>query len=207
MRGLGDWVTRTSRGLLCASACLTLGAASHVAAGGRLPGPMPLAALFAALTVTGALLFGGRRRRLDITMLVLGGTQLALHLFLHHAAMPDAGGHAMSPMDPAHQPAGHMAGADTAGAGHEAGSTMSEAMASAHALATLGTALCVIHGERVLTRLAALVVPDVCRHRLVVLPAVAPPRIVPQAMTRDARSGVLLTRCRPRRGPPPACPA
>ncbi|MFE1771068.1 hypothetical protein [Streptomyces sp. NPDC059008] len=215
MRRPGRGAGRTGRGLLCASACLLLGAASHVAAGGRLPGAGALGVLFAVLTVQGAVLFGGRRRRFDVTTLTLGGTQFALHLAFHHLSMRD-GGHAMSVGHAAHRMSGSMdesmAGpymggmtpADLAGAG--GGHSLSPAMTLAHAVATLGTALCVVYGERVLRGLAALVVPDVCFRAPAALPFT--PRLRP-ALPSSAhpRFGVLLARSRPRRGPPSAAPA
>ncbi|WP_326654233.1 MULTISPECIES: hypothetical protein [unclassified Streptomyces] len=178
---------------------------SHVVAGGRLPGPGPLLALFAALTVTGAVVCGGRWRRFEVTTMMLGGMQLALHLFLHHLSMPHGGGHPMPASHSGHSAAGHMPDAHMT-AGHEAAPAMTAGTVSSHALATLGTALCVIYGERVLTRLAALVVPRICRHPAVTSPVVPRPHATPPAVVHAA-FGVLLARCRPRRGPPMACPA
>ncbi|MGW1373177.1 hypothetical protein ACWD6P_02720 [Streptomyces sp. NPDC002446] len=211
MRRPGRWAGRTGRGLLCASACLLLGAGSHVSAGGRLPGAGALGFLFAVLTVQGAVLFGGRRRRFDVTTLTLGGTQFALHLAFHHLSMLD-GGHAMPVGHSAHHMAGSMTGSMTgphmdgmgpadmaAGGGH----ALSPAMSLAHAVATLGTALCVIYGERVLRGLAALVVPDVCFQAPRALPFTPRLRPVLPSSARP-RFGVLLARSRPRRGPPPA---
>ncbi|MFD0260603.1 hypothetical protein ACFVH7_20340 [Kitasatospora indigofera] len=78
---------------------------------------------------------------------------------------------------------------------------MGWAMTAAHALATFGTAVFLLHGDRVLRRLAALVV------RRLILPLLrcpAPRR--PSVPVRDAPSvrphAVLLARCEPRRGPP-----
>ncbi|MFD3657863.1 hypothetical protein [Streptomyces sp. NPDC058620] len=178
---------------------------SHVSAGGRLPGAGPLALLFAGLTVMGVVLFGGRRRRFDVTALTLGGTQFALHLALHHLSMP--GGHAMTFGHAAHHAAGQHAGmpqADTAGAG--VGHFMSPAMTLAHAVATFGAAVCVIYGERVLRGLAALLAPALCFRDPLVLPVTPRHRPVPQSSAQP-RFGVLLARSRARRGPPSAAPA
>ncbi|XQE78628.1 hypothetical protein ACN24L_06940 [Streptomyces microflavus] len=122
---------------------------SHVVAGGRLPGAGVLALLFLALSVEGALLFGGRRRRFDVVTLVLGSTQFALHGAFHFLSAAPGGA----------QRSGMPAGHEHPVAGHSGGHVMDAGMTLAHGAATLGTALCVIHGERVLRRLAALVVP------------------------------------------------
>ncbi len=53
MRAPGSWPTRAAGGLLCGAACLILGAVSHAAVGGRLPGAGVLGLLFAALAVQG----------------------------------------------------------------------------------------------------------------------------------------------------------
>lgn len=202
---------RAGRGLLGASACLLLGALSHVSAGGRLPGAGALGLLFAALAVQGTLLFGGGRRRFDVTALVLGGTQFSLHLALHHLSMPDGGSRSMPAGHAAHHMPGHMTGRHMGMAEADMASTgavlpMTPAMTVAHAVATLGTALCVIYGERVLRRLAALVVPDICFRSPLPLPVT--PRLRPMpAPVGHPRFGVLLARSLPRRGPPPAAPA
>ncbi|WP_199882053.1 hypothetical protein [Streptomyces sp. CB03911] len=80
---------------------------------------------------------------------------------------------------------------------------MGWAMTAAHALATFGTAVFLLHGDRVLRRLATLVV------RRLILPLLrcpAPER--PRVPACDAPSvrlhAVLLARCVPRRGPPTA---
>ncbi|MFD7232530.1 hypothetical protein [Streptomyces sp. NPDC059881] len=204
MRGPGRWAGRTGRGLLCASACLLLGAVSHVSAGGRLPGAGPLALVFAALTVLGAVLFGSRRRRFDVTVLALGGTQFSLHLGFHQLSTSEAG-HASHHMAGRQMDAASaMAAADMAGAG--VGHALSPAMTSAHAVAVFGTALCVIYGERVLRGLAALVVPAFCFRDRLVLPVV-PRRRPPTLSSVHPRFGVLLARSRTRRGPPSVAPA
>ncbi|MFJ9823051.1 hypothetical protein ACIRSU_01595 [Streptomyces sp. NPDC101160] len=219
MRGRDSWQRRTSKGLLCASASLFLGAVGHVAAGGSLPGARGLGIVFTGLTVLGAVLFGGRRRHFDVTVLTLGVTQFALHLVFHRMTMMPADGsghgamagrhhHGAGMTMPAHMtmPADMAMPTDTGAA--DSGPDMTAAMTSGHALATLGTALCLIYGERILRRLAALLLP-----RLPLLaPTVscpAPPAGRPPApfTAGHVRLGVLLTRCRPRRGPPPVIPA
>ncbi|MFE2293193.1 hypothetical protein [Streptomyces sp. NPDC059452] len=162
-----------------------------------------LALLFLALTVQGTLLFGGRRRlRFDVVTLVLGGTQFGLHGAFHFLAAP-------GPMTTA--PAGHghhhMAG-PSGGHGTEAGAghVMDAGMTLAHAAATLGTALCVMYGERVLRRLAALVAPPLVLRTVPSLPCLPRLRPVPPVVVR-IRFGALLARSCQRRGPPPAATA
>ncbi|MFD3415101.1 hypothetical protein [Streptomyces cyaneofuscatus] len=196
MRARGGWPTRAARGLLCGSACLLLGAVSHVAAGGRLPGAGVLALLFLALGLQGALLFGGRRRRFDVVTLVLGSTQFALHGAFHFLP-PGGAQHSATAAGREH----HAAGAS---AGHDGGHAMDPAMVLAHAAATLGTALCVIYGERVLRRLAALLVPRIAlRTAPSSLPCLLRSRPVPPVVAR-IRFGALLARSCHRRGPPAA---
>jgi len=203
MRARGGWPTRAARGLLCGSACLLLGAVSHVAAGGRLPGAGVLALLFLALSMQGALLFGGRRRRFDVVTLVLGGTQFALHGAFHFLAAPGGAQHSGMAAGHEHPMAGPSGGHGTdLGAGH----VMDAGMTLAHGAATLGTALCVIHGERVLRRLAALVVPRVALRPPPSLPCLPRLRPVPPVVAR-IRFGALLARSRHRRGPPSAAVA
>lgn len=200
MRAPGGWPTRAARGLLCGSACLFLGAVSHVAAGGRLPCAGVLALLLLVLTVQGALLFGGRRRRFDVVALVLGGTQFALHNAFHFLSTPGGAQHAATATGhehPMHGPSGGPA--PHTGSGH----VMDAGMALTHAAATLGTALCVIYGERVLRRLAALVAPRLLLRPAPSLPCLPRPRPAPPVVAR-IRFGALLARSRHRRGPPSA---
>ncbi|MFE2978776.1 hypothetical protein [Streptomyces sp. NPDC059258] len=163
-----------------------------------------LALLFLALTVQGALLFGGRlsggRRRFDAVVLVLGGTQFALHHAFH--LLPASGGNphpATASGHGHHMPAGH---AMDAGAGH----AMDAGMTLAHAAATFGSALCVLYGERVLRRLGALLTPLVALRPAPALPCPPRGRVVPPVVVR-IRIGALLARSRSRRGPPAAAPA
>ncbi|MCR8944882.1 hypothetical protein NW249_22460 [Streptomyces sp. OUCMDZ-4982] len=178
---------------------------SHVAAGGRLPGAGVLGLLFAALAVQGALLFGGRRRRFDVVALVLGGTQFALHNAFHFLSAPGRAHHpaTVSGHGHGHGHGHHMAGPSGAGDGH----VMDAGMTLAHAAATLGTALCVIHGERVLRRLAALLLPRLAlRPAPSSLPCLPRSRPAPPGVVR-IRFGALLARSRHRRGPPSAAVA
>ncbi|WP_245727743.1 hypothetical protein [Streptomyces vietnamensis] len=199
-----SWPRRTSRGLLCASAGMCLGAISHVAAGGSLPGVRGLLFLFTALTVLGTVLLGGRRRRFDVTTLVLGASQFGLHLAFHQLSMIPSGAAAGQHAVPGHHgdAHAHMHPAEMAHAGAGSGHSMTAAMTSAHALATLGTALCVIYGERVLRHLAALVLPRLDFSALGQVP-VPPERRMPVPPTDGhVHVGVLLARSHPRRGPP-----
>ncbi|SEE06545.1 hypothetical protein SAMN05428939_7216 [Streptomyces sp. TLI_105] len=182
--------------------------------------------VFVGLTLVGTALFGGRRRRrFDVSVLVLGATQFAQHLVFHRLTMPpaDGSGHGVT-ADGHHHGAGmamsthgavpmhmpmptHMtmpADMGAAGSGH--GTTAS--MTSGHALATLGTALCVIYGERVLRRLAALLLPGLPLLAPAAFCPVTPEGRPPAPFTAGhVRLRVLLARCRPRRGPPPVIPA
>ncbi|MCD9899945.1 hypothetical protein LUR56_07145 [Streptomyces sp. MT29] len=154
-----------------------------------------LALLFLALSLQGALLFGGRpAAALDVVTLVLGSTQFALHGAFHflpapggtqHSAMAAGGGH-------------HAAGPSGT---HDGGHAMDPGMALAHAAATLGTALCVIYGERVLRGLAALFVPRRRLRTAAPLPCLPRSRPVPPVVAR-IRFGALLARSCHRRGPP-----
>ncbi|MBT2380216.1 hypothetical protein J7E90_23500 [Streptomyces sp. ISL-111] len=172
---------------------------SHVAAGGRLPGAGVLALLFLSLSVQGALLFGGRRRRFDVVTLVLGGTQFALHGAFHLLPAPGGGRHSAMAVGGEHQAAGPSGG-------HDGGHVMDPGMVLAHAAATLGTALCVIHGERVLRRLAGLFVPRVTPRPAPPLPCLPRSSPVPPVVAR-IRFGALLARSCHRRGPPTAAAA
>ncbi|MCJ1676225.1 hypothetical protein MTF65_02385 [Streptomyces sp. APSN-46.1] len=77
----------------------------------------------------------------------------------------------------AHAPGTHagMDATDMAPAGP--GHAMTATMTLAHALATLGTALCVVYGERILRRLAALVLPRSPLAALTPLPLPPGPRL------------------------------
>ncbi|MFI7328283.1 hypothetical protein ACIBQ3_27090 [Streptomyces rubiginosohelvolus] len=160
-----------------------------------------LALLLLALTVQGALLLGGRKRRFDVVVLALGATQFALHNAFHFLPAPGGGTHAGMPAGHGHQH--HMAGASgDPGAAH----AVDAGMILAHAAATLGAALCVLYGERVLRRLGALLAPPVVLRSAPSLPCPPRSRPVPPAVVR-IRFGALLARSRSRRGPPVAASA
>ncbi|MFJ9523411.1 hypothetical protein ACIRPK_34880 [Kitasatospora sp. NPDC101801] len=201
--GLGE---RAGWGLLGALACLFPAAAAHAAAGGSLPGLDVLLLLFAGFAVPGALLSGSRLpRRFEAAVAVLTVLQLALHECFHRLApMPHSGaGHdtgmagmsampGMARMDMPAMPGGHgMSGMDGS-------------MAAWHTVATVTSAVALIHGSRLLRRLAALRL----RPRLPLLAALfaaptlpAPPRPVFPEPGRHP-IGVLLARSVSRRGPP-----
>ncbi|WP_411083636.1 hypothetical protein [Streptomyces sp. cmx-18-6] len=161
-----------------------------------------LALLLLALSAQGALLLGGRRRRFDVVTLVMGGTQFGLHTAFHYLPAPGSAGRPAA----AAGHGGHLAGHGGHGVGGDAGHLMDARMTLAHAAATLGTALCVIHGERVLRRLAALVAPRLALRRAPSLPCLPRLRPVPPVVGR-IRFGALLARSRHRRGPPAAASA
>ncbi|MEU2491259.1 hypothetical protein [Streptomyces sp. NPDC007883] len=184
---------------------------SHVAAGGQLPGAASMGGLFAVLSIACGLLLGGRPRRFETTTIALGSVQSSLHFAFHSLSAGHADEPGMSSGQSAdHSMAGHASsvhpGMDPAGTAH-AGHSMTPGMTLAHALATLGTALCVIYGERILRRLAALLLRSL---RPGVLPALSAvperPRLAPTAPLAP-RLGVLLALACPRRGPPPAMSA
>ncbi|MFD4747731.1 hypothetical protein ACFWOS_20030 [Streptomyces rubiginosohelvolus] len=160
-----------------------------------------LALLFLALTVQGALLLGGRKRRFDVVVLALGATQFALHNTFHFLPAPGGGTHAGMGAGHGHQH--HMAGASVdPGAAH----AIDAGMILAHAAATLGAAICVLYGERVLRRLGALLAPRLVLRSAPSLPCPPRSRPVPPVVVR-IRFGALLARSRSRRGPPVAASA
>ncbi|MGW4040174.1 hypothetical protein ACWEIM_28525 [Streptomyces sp. NPDC004778] len=160
-----------------------------------------LALLFLVLTLQGALLLGSRKRRFDVVVLVLGATQFALHNVFHFLPAPGGGTHAGR--GGGHGSQHHMAEASgDPGAAH----AMDAGMILAHAAATLGSALCVLYGERVLRRLGALLAPRVVLRSASPLPCPPRSRPVPPVVVR-IRFGALLARSRSRRGPPVAASA
>ncbi|MFI8520110.1 hypothetical protein ACIGEZ_20115 [Streptomyces sp. NPDC085481] len=210
MRGPGSWLRRTRAGLLGASACLLLGAAGHVAAGGRLPGTTGLVGLFAVLAVVCGALSALRRHRFAATVLVLGLAQSVLHLVLHIMA----GGHGDATATPGGMHMGRMEHMEHMGhAGHHgvpagpgaSGHSMDPGMTLAHTLAALGAAVCLIHGERVLGRLSRLLLPPLPRAFVPATVPVPPERPAAEPdRTLPMPRGVLLARTRTRRGPPSA---
>ncbi|MEV6318848.1 hypothetical protein [Streptomyces sp. NPDC051776] len=189
----------------------------HTAAGGRLPGTGVLLAVFGGLVVLGTVLFGARQRRFDVTVLVLGGVQFVLHVVFHLLSgnSPHATTAGLS-NEPQALPHSHhgmpMQGVDppTASGGEalaSAGHAMNTTMTAGHALAAFGTALCLVFGERLLCRLWALLRSDLhCLARVVLQ---LPPDHRPWVPATRSRPFVesVLTRCRPRRGPPLVLPA
>ncbi|MEU8519451.1 hypothetical protein [Streptomyces sp. NPDC048577] len=204
MRGPGNWLRRTWAGLLGSSACLLLGAAGHVAAGGRLPGATALAGLFAVPAVVCGALSAMRRHRFAATVVTLGLAQSVLHLVFH--AM--TGGHGDATTSPGGERVEHMGHPGHHGmpAGPGAsGHSVDTGMTLAHTLAALGAAVFLIHGERVLGRLSRLLLPPLPRAFAPVTVPVLPER--PGAEPDDtlpAPRGALLARARSRRGPPRA---
>lgn len=202
---------RTRKGLLWASASMLLGSTSHVAAGGQLPDVRGLVAVFAALATLGVAVIGGRRHRFDVATLMLGVTQFALHLVLHRLSMSGGAGRGMTPRQAGHHAGtvGMSDGSMDMGAARDVvtGQSMTLGMTAAHALATVGSALCVVHGERILRRLAALIRPALRWASLPPHPGSAdrPPPSFPTT-TLPSRFGVLLARTRPLRGPPQVTP-
>ncbi|MGW6590523.1 hypothetical protein [Streptomyces sp. MCL20-2] len=162
-----------------------------------------VALLFLALTVQGALLLGGRKRRFDVVVLVLGATQFALHHAFHFLPAPGRGMHPGMHAGHGHGTPHHMTGAS---GGPGAAHAMDAGMTLAHAAATLGSALCVLYGERVLRRLGALLAPRVVLRSAPSLPCPPRSRPVPPVVVR-IRFGALLARARSRRGPPVAASA
>lgn len=205
---------RVARAALVATLVLALTTLAHRVAGGVLPDPLVLAAL-GALTLAGTT--AAARVRFTPTRLVvlLGGTQLALHEALTvlapagscHASGAGSGhlGHTVAAAGsvvcavPTLPDAGagvvhpaHLAASGTAGAW----------MLAAHAVVTVVLALVLSYGERALERFLAWVSPRVA--------VLAPVLVVP-----SGRRGVVLrpaprvaspwrSRTAPTRGPPSA---
>nr|WTB29556.1 hypothetical protein OG781_08670 [Streptomyces sp. NBC_00830] len=186
---------RAFGGLLCAVSCLLLGGVSHVLAGGRLPGADWLTAAFVVLAAIGAAL-SGPRRRFDATVLTMGFAQFVLHIVFHCASMPAA---TKPPMPPGSMSA-HM------DMSHDGGHAMHASMTVTHGVAALGVSVCLVHGERLLQRLAALIVPTLLFWVAPVLVCVPRP-CLRGPLTVPIPHGLLLARCRPRRGPPGLIPA
>ncbi|MEU6732252.1 hypothetical protein ABZ929_03455 [Streptomyces physcomitrii] len=149
-----------------------------------------------------------------------GGQGMSGHAMDGHAMSGHSmGGHSMSghAMDGSatggHSLSGHGMGGSGAGPadGPVSGSgAEAHAMAAmtgmtlAHALATLASVACVLYGERLLRRLAALVLARLLRLVVPPLPALPPRAHRRFPAPRGIRFGVLLARSCPRRGPPPA---
>ncbi|MFJ7949004.1 hypothetical protein ACIQ6K_36095 [Streptomyces sp. NPDC096354] len=170
---------------------LLLGGVSHLLAGGRLPGTDWLTGAFVVLAAIGAAL-SGPRRRFDTTVLTVGFAQFVLHLVFHYASMP-----AMTPSMPQGSMSAHM------NMSHDSGHA---SMTVTHGVAALGVSACLVHGERLLGRLAALIMPTLLFWVAPVLVRVSRP-CLRGPLTVPIPHGLLLARCRPRRGPPWPVPA
>jgi hypothetical protein len=186
---------RVARGLSAASVCALLTYGGHRAAGGALPDLGLLVVL--ALLLAGFLITLADRRRGPLAILVLvGGSQLALHGLLQ--LLGGSHQHATAPGSPGSPGTGLLA----------VPALMPALMLGAHALATVITAAVLAGAEAAVFTVA---------HALArVLPlALSMPR-TPEAPGRrpgvvtgplDARlRGVLGRRLHLRRGPPPRCP-
>ncbi|MET3811264.1 hypothetical protein [Arthrobacter sp. UYEF3] len=166
------------RSAMVATTIVTLAAAAHVVAGGRLPAP---AILLAFLALSGLVSTAATRLKLNLAAMtgLLGAGQVVLHeaFSAFGVTVSPTGGVAA----PAHHtglipiavPADHLRL-------HELDSALGVAMFAGHALATLVCAVLLAGGEDALWQLAAWLRP------LVQLPAAAPPRPV--------RARVLLPR-------------
>ncbi|MEV5129895.1 hypothetical protein AB0K87_05125 [Streptomyces sp. NPDC053705] len=216
MRESGSRYQRPGEGLLCACVSLLLGSAGHVAAGGRLPDAGALAAALAVLTIPGVMLAGWARRRFEAAVLCFGAQQVLVHLSLHtlaghlsaqepanseRAAAPDIGV-GPSPndlMDAAEPHASHAA--------HAVSPVATLVMGAWHLLAAFGTLVLLLHGGRMLRRLAGLVGRG---FRLPARPGspglFAVPTLAPTVLSH-VRFGVLQARSSYRRGPPTLVPA
>lgn len=128
---------RRARVLLLAAAVVGLSVLSHLLAGGRGPGVVPLLVL-TVLTAVGVLPFTRARLGLPRLLALLGTGQLVLHVAFERCA-------ALGPATRSAVP-GHATTADLAAA---------VAMLAAHAAATLGLALVLRYGDAVLWRLWA----------------------------------------------------
>lgn len=199
----GSSAKRVIRGLTAALLCLLLGCVSHVSAGGRLPGWGWLTALFTVLALVGVVLCR-RRRGFDVQVLVLGAAQLVVHIVFHLAGKAAAEVAGMSPGHAHLHGAMGSSAAPVSGGGHHA---MSVDMTVAHGAAALGAAVCLAYGDRLVRRLAAMVVPRLGCLRLSPLPEPAPWLLPRGPRVLCVRYSVLLARGLPRRGPPLPVPA
>lgn len=180
---------RVARGLSAASVCALLTYGGHRAAGGALPDLGLLIVL--ALLLAGFLITLADRRRGPLAILVLvGGSQLALHGLLQLLG----GSHE------------HTASAGSPGP-HAVPALMPVLMFGAHALATVITAAVLAGAEAAVFTVAhalARVLP-----LSLSMPRTPEPPGRPGVVTGplDARlRGVLGRRLHLRRGPPPRCP-
>ena len=208
--------TRLVRAGAAAAAVLVPGIAAHRAAGGDLPGVLPLALLLAL--VTWASLLAGRWRlsRTGAVVLLALGQYAVHHLLALTAAWSaprvSAGGSACADATAGSASAHHvgaLACAGSGGAAHpaahsaaeHASSSSSAAMTVAHVGATVLAALLVSRGERLLAAVRTRLRPLVALPAVVHGPVEARPRAAADAPALTPLGVVVLTG-RPRRGPP-----
>lgn len=219
VRGWGSWLRRTVDGLLYAGASLLLSAVGHATAGGRLPGPGTLLLVLGVLTILGTVLLGRRRSRFDVSVLALGVFQFVLHVTFHllsagHPPRAEDSGptatrhllpHRHHPVDAPMSDMGAPApsGGEVLAATH----SMTTTMTAGHALATLGTATGLVLVKRLLGRLAVLLRSGLRCPVLAILPLPGDLHRPMPTMEPLPHYGAMLTRSRPRRGPPLLVPA
>lgn len=196
---------------LVASIVFGLAAGGHLAGSGSLPAPAVLAALCAVTMVPVAAL-----TRFRLSFPVLAGLIGAGQIWLHWAFSALSGG-APAAVPPAllsghGSHAGH-AGHGAASLGHESLAVASQAhtaapdglMLTAHAVATLGTALVLARGEQALGVLADWLRPLLGqREPATIVPARVPGGCLAPAILSPTRLGIRLPA---RRGPPWSAPA
>ncbi len=148
----GRGVLRASRAAVATLLVLGLAGSAHTMGGGAAPGPM--AVLVLALLV-GPVAWWCTRRRLDTAhlFLLLGGTQVAVHLVL--SAMAPVTGTAAAAHVHEGLPAGLGAGGAVAAHEHLPGA----GMLLLHVAATVLTALLLARAEDVLWRVVTLLLP------------------------------------------------
>ncbi len=147
---------------------------AHVGAGGVAPGPGVLAVSVLAAT-TACRPFTGRRLSPAVTLMLLGGLQIALHTAFVAVSGPgatDRFGEAAC---------GHPYLIELGVMPHGMPMHMGPLMLLAHTLATVALALVLTHGETLLWSLAACLAAHLPAQRTIDLSAWVPP--VPRAIT------------------------
>jgi hypothetical protein len=188
---------RSLRTGLIGSIILGLAAGGHLAGGGSLPEPGILVAL-CALTVLPVAALTKFRLSMPVLAVLLGAGQLWLHWAFHAlsgavpSAGPDASGHTHQTLMPAVSAFGAAPSAH-AGVGDWQ-------MFTAHAVATLATAVVLGRGEQALWALTAWLrplaqLPILC---IIVPERVPGPCVAPLVLLRDQ----MVRRIPARRGPP-----
>ena len=195
---------RLFRTALIGSIVVGFSAGGHLAAGGRLPEPVILAALCAVSMIPVAAL---TRFRLTFPALtgLLGAGQLWLH-WAFGALQPVSPATAPQPLTTGHaQHSGTVLAAEAFVGATPAHAASDSLMFAAHALATLATALIMARGEQALGILASWLVPLGRRPEPVgMVPARVPgPCAVPAILPPDG-PGLRLPSLR---GPPAFAPA